>query len=262
MTLEPPGVALRTRNGRECSVDSLELAEIAGALGKRQVTIDGELDHLRPRDHGRPDSARLYMPGGRFDHPAPSGSAPRPRGRAGEHRSHQAVAAALPARSRGVALGRIGWDQDRDSSGGEFVHLVPMPVAGIGEHGIALAGDPGPLTSSARPPPAHPRAHREATPWWLTSRSAILSADAREPVARSRALRQARPHRRSVSGLAWSARRNAAEDEERHGEGQCLASAPRGAILNGPLAAVGTRRSSCALGNRNGARIPPGASRC
>ena len=48
--------------------------------------------------------------------------------------------------------------------------------------------------------------------------------------------------------------------EERHGEGQCLASAPRGVTLNGPLAAVGTRRSSCALGNRNGARIPPGAS--
>ena len=50
-------VSLRTRNGRECSEDFPELAEIAGALGKRRVTLDGELVCLRP--DGRPDFGRL-----------------------------------------------------------------------------------------------------------------------------------------------------------------------------------------------------------
>jgi hypothetical protein len=46
--------SLRTRNGRECSA---ELAEIAGALGKRPVTLDRGLVCLR--DDGRPDLGRL-----------------------------------------------------------------------------------------------------------------------------------------------------------------------------------------------------------
>jgi bifunctional non-homologous end joining protein LigD len=50
-------VSLRTRNGRECSEDFPELAEIAGALGKRRVTLDGELVCLRP--DGRPDFGQL-----------------------------------------------------------------------------------------------------------------------------------------------------------------------------------------------------------
>jgi bifunctional non-homologous end joining protein LigD len=50
-------VLLRTRNGRECSADFSELAAIAGALGKRRVTLDGELVCLR--GDGRPDFARL-----------------------------------------------------------------------------------------------------------------------------------------------------------------------------------------------------------
>jgi len=50
-------VSLRTRNGRECSEDFPELAEIADALGKRRVTLDGELVCLRP--DGRPDFGRL-----------------------------------------------------------------------------------------------------------------------------------------------------------------------------------------------------------
>jgi bifunctional non-homologous end joining protein LigD len=50
-------VSLRTRNGRECSADFPELTEIAGALGKRRVTLDGELVCLRA--DGRPDFARL-----------------------------------------------------------------------------------------------------------------------------------------------------------------------------------------------------------
>ena len=50
-------VTLRTRNGRECSEDFPELAEIAGVLGKRRVTLDGELVCLRP--DGRPDFGRL-----------------------------------------------------------------------------------------------------------------------------------------------------------------------------------------------------------
>ena len=50
-------VSLRTRNGRECAEDFPELAEIAGVLGKRRVTLDGELVCLRP--DGRPDFGRL-----------------------------------------------------------------------------------------------------------------------------------------------------------------------------------------------------------
>jgi bifunctional non-homologous end joining protein LigD len=50
-------VSLRTRNGRECSEDFPELAAIADVLGKRQVTLDGELVCLR--SDGRPDFARL-----------------------------------------------------------------------------------------------------------------------------------------------------------------------------------------------------------
>jgi ATP-dependent DNA ligase len=47
----------RTRHGRECSADFPELASIAGVLGKRRVTLDGELVCLR--GDGRPDFARL-----------------------------------------------------------------------------------------------------------------------------------------------------------------------------------------------------------
>ena len=50
-------VSLRTRNGRECSADFPELAAIADVLGKRRVTLDGELVCLR--GDGRPDFARL-----------------------------------------------------------------------------------------------------------------------------------------------------------------------------------------------------------
>ncbi len=50
-------VLLRTRNGRECSADFPELAEITDALGRRRVTLDGELVCLR--SDGRPDFARL-----------------------------------------------------------------------------------------------------------------------------------------------------------------------------------------------------------
>ncbi len=50
-------VTLRTRQGRKCSAHFPELAEIAGVLGKRRVTLDGELVCLRP--DGRPDFARL-----------------------------------------------------------------------------------------------------------------------------------------------------------------------------------------------------------
>jgi bifunctional non-homologous end joining protein LigD len=50
-------VSLRTRTGRECAADFPELAEIGDALGKRRVTLDGELVCLRP--DGRPDFGRL-----------------------------------------------------------------------------------------------------------------------------------------------------------------------------------------------------------
>ena len=50
-------VSLRTRRGRECSADFPELRAIAGMLGKRRVTLDGELVCLR--GDGRPDFARL-----------------------------------------------------------------------------------------------------------------------------------------------------------------------------------------------------------
>jgi bifunctional non-homologous end joining protein LigD len=50
-------VSLRTRNGRECAEDFPELAEIAGVLGKRRVTLDGELVCLR--SDGPPDFGRL-----------------------------------------------------------------------------------------------------------------------------------------------------------------------------------------------------------
>jgi bifunctional non-homologous end joining protein LigD len=50
-------VTLRTRNGRECSENFPEVADIAGVLGKRRVTLDGELVCLRP--DGYPDFARL-----------------------------------------------------------------------------------------------------------------------------------------------------------------------------------------------------------
>jgi bifunctional non-homologous end joining protein LigD len=50
-------VALRTRNGRECSDEFGETMAIAEALRRRRVTLDGELVCLR--DDGRPDFARL-----------------------------------------------------------------------------------------------------------------------------------------------------------------------------------------------------------
>ena len=50
-------VSVRTRNGRSCSAEFPELAQIAGVLGKRRVTFDGELVCLDP--DGRPDFARL-----------------------------------------------------------------------------------------------------------------------------------------------------------------------------------------------------------
>jgi ATP-dependent DNA ligase len=50
-------VSLRTRNGRECSQEFPELAAIADVLGRRRVTLDGELVYLR--DDGRPDFAPL-----------------------------------------------------------------------------------------------------------------------------------------------------------------------------------------------------------
>jgi bifunctional non-homologous end joining protein LigD len=50
-------VSVRTRNGRDCSGDFPELAAIAEVLGKRRVTLDGELVCLR--DNGQPDFAWL-----------------------------------------------------------------------------------------------------------------------------------------------------------------------------------------------------------
>jgi bifunctional non-homologous end joining protein LigD len=50
-------VTLRTRNGRQCAEDFPELTDIADALGKRPVILDGELVCLR--DDGRPDFTRL-----------------------------------------------------------------------------------------------------------------------------------------------------------------------------------------------------------
>jgi bifunctional non-homologous end joining protein LigD len=50
-------VSLRTRNGRECAADFPELAAIASVLGKRRVTLDGELVCLR--SDGRPDFGQL-----------------------------------------------------------------------------------------------------------------------------------------------------------------------------------------------------------
>ena len=50
-------VSLRTRHGRECSADFPELQEIGSVLGRRPVTLDGELVCLD--SGGRPDFARL-----------------------------------------------------------------------------------------------------------------------------------------------------------------------------------------------------------
>ena len=50
-------VSLRTRSGRECAADFPELAELAGVLGKRRITLDGELVCLR--SDGRPDFGQL-----------------------------------------------------------------------------------------------------------------------------------------------------------------------------------------------------------
>ena len=50
-------VSLRTRHGRECSADFPELQEIGSILGKRRVTLDGELVCLD--SDGRPDFAWL-----------------------------------------------------------------------------------------------------------------------------------------------------------------------------------------------------------
>jgi len=60
-------VSLRTRRGRECSGEFPELEAIAGVLGKRRVTLDGELVCLR--GDGRPDFARLRhrLTGSRVD---------------------------------------------------------------------------------------------------------------------------------------------------------------------------------------------------
>jgi bifunctional non-homologous end joining protein LigD len=64
-------VSVRTRQGRACSHEFPELAAIAGVLGKRRVTLDGELVCLR--DDGRPDFARLRRRlGGHARNPQPA----------------------------------------------------------------------------------------------------------------------------------------------------------------------------------------------
>jgi bifunctional non-homologous end joining protein LigD len=64
-------VTLRTRNGRECSADFPDVTNIAAALGKRSLTLDGELVCLR--DDGRPDFDRLRRRlSGRGPSPAPA----------------------------------------------------------------------------------------------------------------------------------------------------------------------------------------------
>jgi bifunctional non-homologous end joining protein LigD len=50
-------VSIYTRTGRDCSAEFPELDAIAGVLGKREVTLDGELVYLR--GDGRPDFACL-----------------------------------------------------------------------------------------------------------------------------------------------------------------------------------------------------------
>ncbi|MBV9337740.1 MAG: hypothetical protein JO262_04100 [Solirubrobacterales bacterium] len=52
---------MRTRHGRGCSEDVPELMEIAGALGRPRVTLDGELVCLR--EDGRPDFPRRRAQG-------------------------------------------------------------------------------------------------------------------------------------------------------------------------------------------------------
>lgn len=64
-------VTLRMRNGRECSADFPEVTVIAGALGQRRATLDGELVCLR--EDGRPDFGRLRRRlAGRGPNPAPA----------------------------------------------------------------------------------------------------------------------------------------------------------------------------------------------
>jgi bifunctional non-homologous end joining protein LigD len=52
-----PSGSIGLRNGRQCGDDFPELTAIAEVLGKRRVTLDGELVCLR--NDGRPDFARL-----------------------------------------------------------------------------------------------------------------------------------------------------------------------------------------------------------
>ena len=63
-------IALRSRTGRECSGDFPELTEMAGVLGSRRATLDGELVCLC--GDGRPDFAwlrRRLAGNGRSAHP-------------------------------------------------------------------------------------------------------------------------------------------------------------------------------------------------
>ena len=72
----------------------------------------------------------------------------------GQERTHPGISPAAPARPGPSAFGCVGWDQHRDPVGGELVHLLAVPVAGVSEHHRRLLFDAraGQLGAGGRPP--------------------------------------------------------------------------------------------------------------
>src|SRR3954451_24073044 len=62
---------------------------------------------------------------------------------AGKDPAHERVVAAVPARPWALSSARVGRDQDLDAAIDDVLHLLVMPVAGVGEHDARRLGDTG-----------------------------------------------------------------------------------------------------------------------
>jgi hypothetical protein len=65
----------------------------------------------------------------------------------GEHVAHPAIAAAGPARSCAPAGGCLWWAEQPHTARGDVVHLLVMPVAGVGQQHLRLLLDARELES-------------------------------------------------------------------------------------------------------------------
>src|SRR3954453_20110709 len=108
-----------------CKGVSVELQEVVGGRDEAPLDADGgasssaEAVELRVAEH-RLDH-RLALP------------IKRAAVVAGEDSAHEGVVAAFPAAAGTPALAGVGGNQDRGAAINNAFHLLPMPVAGVGQ---------------------------------------------------------------------------------------------------------------------------------